>query len=130
MARASGFTLLEVMVALVVFSLAALALIRLEGQAIRTVALLDDTALAQLVAHNVVVDSITDVRVPPRGETAGTETNGGRNWAWKRQVQPLGDQGAFRIDVTVLGADGAVAGRLTAVRPPAVPPRAPAQGAA
>ncbi len=123
MADTRGFTLLEVMVALVVFSLAALALIRLEGQTIRTVSTLDETAVAQLVAHNVVVDALTDARVPTLGQTQGSETNGGRVWSWTRLVEPLGDAGAFRIDVRVLGANGGVAGRLSAVRPPPMEPR-------
>ena len=71
------------------------------------------------------VEAITDARVPARGTAQGVEQNGGRAWRWRRDVQPLGDQGAFRVDVTVAGPEGGVLGRLSAVRPPAIPPRQP-----
>ena len=87
--------------------------------------LLDETMVAQMVARNVMVESLTDARVPPRGVTQGVEQNGGRGWTWRRETSPLGDQGAFRVDVTVASPEGAVLGRLSAVRPPAIPPRQP-----
>ena len=50
----------EIMVALAVFSLAALALIRLEGQTIRSTGILSATLLAQTVARNVAIEAVTD----------------------------------------------------------------------
>lgn len=120
-----GFTLIEMMVALAVFSLAGLALIRLEGATIRSAAILDNTLMAQIVARNVAVEALTDLRPPTRGTIAGTETNGGRVWRWQRLAAPIGDQGAMRIDVTVTDPDGSAAGRLTVIRPPATAPRKP-----
>lgn len=122
-AAAAGFTLVEIIVALAVFSLAALALLRLEGQTVRSAQLLDETMLAQTVARNVVVEALTDARPPVRGTQQGVEQNGGRAWTWRRLAEPLGDQGAIRIEVSVAGPNGAVLGRLSAVRPPALPPR-------
>ena len=46
-----GFTLIEIMVALAVFSLAAMALVRLESATIRGASILDDTLVAQMVAR-------------------------------------------------------------------------------
>ncbi|MBX9813069.1 MAG: type II secretion system minor pseudopilin GspI, partial [Sphingomonas sp.] len=69
----SGFTLIEIIVALAVFSLAALALLRLEGQTVLSARLLDETMVAQMVARNVMVEAMTDARVPPRGLTQGIE---------------------------------------------------------
>lgn len=122
---AQGFTLIEMMVALAVFSLAGLALIRLEGATIRSAAIIDDTMMAQIVAHNVAVEAITDLRPPTAGSVSGSETNGGRSWRWQRLSAPIGDQGAMRIDVTVTSAEGATIGRLTVIRPPATAPRRP-----
>ena len=119
--RRNGFTLIEIMVALAVFSLAALALIRLEGQTIRSTAALSATLLAQTVARNVAVEAVTDVQPPVRGRTTGVEQNGGRAWTWTRDVRAIGDGDIVRIDVSVAGADGAVLGRMTMVRPPADP---------
>ncbi len=122
---ASGFTLIEMMVALAVFSLAGLALIRLEGATIRSAGILDNTLMAQIVARNVAVEALTDPRPPTAGSIGGSEANGGRNWRWQRLAARIGDQGAMRIDVTVTDPEGATIGRLTVIRPPATAPRKP-----
>lgn len=120
MSRAErGFTLIEIMVALAVFSLAALALVRLEGQTIRSTGVVAATLLAQTVARNVAIEAVTDAQPPVRGRSSGVEQNGGRAWAWTREVQPLGDGDVMRVDVSVSDASGAVLGRMTMVRPPA-----------
>lgn len=115
---ARGFTLIEVMVALAVFSLAALALIRLEGATIRSTALLGDTVLAQMVARNVAVDAVTAPTPPALGRAAGVEQNGGRPWRWVREVRHAGNSDVLRIDVAVLDQGGRALGRLTMIRPP------------
>lgn len=115
-----GFTLIEIMVALVVFSLAALALIRLEGQTIRSTGAVSATLLAQTVARNVAIEAVTDAQPPVRGRANGVEAAGGRNWTWVREVQPLGDGDVQRVDVEVSDEGGAVLGRATMVRPPTV----------
>lgn len=104
------------MVALAVFSLAALALIRLEGATIRGATILDSTLTAQLVARNVAIEAVTDARPPTIGDTSGTETNGGRSWQWTRHVEPTGDARILRIDVTVADSAGVRQGRITMVR--------------
>jgi general secretion pathway protein I len=114
-----GFTLIEIMVALAVFSLAALALIRLEGATIRSTALLQSTLLAQIVARNVAVEAVSDVQPPTRGRVSGTEQNGGRVWRWTRDVRAIGDGDVMRVDVAVADSQGAVLGRATMIRPPA-----------
>jgi general secretion pathway protein I len=112
----NGFTLIEIMVALAVFSLAALALIRLEGATIRGATILDSTLTAQLVARNVAIEAVTDARPPTLGDTSGVETNGGRSWSWSRHVEATGDARILRIDVTVADPAGVRQGRITMVR--------------
>jgi general secretion pathway protein I len=111
-----GFTLIEMMVALAVFSLAALALIRLEGATIRGATTLDTTLMAQIVARNVAYTAMTDARAPTLGVASGVEQNGGRSWAWTRVVAPTGDARILKIDVTVMDPSGRSAGHLTVVR--------------
>lgn len=113
-----GFTLIEMMVALAVFSLAALALIRLEGATIRSAGTLDATLLAQIVARNVAVESLTDAVPPVVGESRGVEDNGGRAWSWRRIVTPIGDQKVLQIEVSVSDPAGTALGHLTVIRPP------------
>ncbi len=114
--RESGFTLIEMMVALAVFSLAALALIRLEGATIRGASILDSTLTAQMVARNVAIEAMTDARTPTLGIAKGVEQNGGRAWTWTRETRPTGDARIVRIDVEVMDAAGSRQGHLTVVR--------------
>jgi len=111
-----GFTLLEMLVALLVFSLAALALLRLEGATIRSTADLDTQTIAQMVARNVAVETITDPIAPALGTTYGSVENGGRNWRWERQTALTADQRIVRVDIAVIDAAGQGAAKLTVVR--------------
>lgn len=116
--RHEGFTLIEVMVALAVFGLAALALVRLQGAGIRGTAMVDSATVAQIVARNVAVEAMTDPRPPAPGRAEGVEVNAGRSWRWTREVRPTGDARILRIDVRVADAAGTTHGQLTVVRPP------------
>lgn len=111
-----GFTLLEMLVALAVFSLAALALVRLQGVTLRTAADLDSKALGQIVARNLMVEVQTDPLPPSIGEADGDVTNGGRRWHWSRVVKPTDDRRLLQIDLTVDGQPGASPVALSFVR--------------
>jgi general secretion pathway protein I len=120
-----GFTLIEIMVALAVFSLAALALVRLESATIRGATTLDDTLVGNLVARTIAVEAITEARAPALGTAAGVEASGGRSWRWTRSVRATGNAQVVRVDVAVANARGQVVGTATAIRPPDVPVVAP-----
>ena len=111
-----GFTLLEMLVALAVFSLAAMALVRLQGVTLRTAADLDAKALGQIVARNLMVEWQTD-RIPPaQGEEQGEVSNGGRRWHWTRTVKETGEPRLLQIDVTVEGQPGTSPAALSFLR--------------
>ncbi|AUW58697.1 type II secretion system protein GspI [Sphingobium sp. SCG-1] len=112
----SGFTLLEMLVALAVFSLAALALIRLQGVTIRTAADLDSKVLAQMVARNLMVGWQTDTQPPSLGEANGEVENAGQRWRWTREATKLDDQRLMRVDVRVEGQNSPAPAVLTFVR--------------
>jgi general secretion pathway protein I len=120
-ARDGGFTLIEIMVALAVFSLAVLALLRLETATIRGATTLDDSLIAGLVARNVANDAVTEAQPPVAGRTTGSEVNGGRSWNWIRNVRGTGNASIVRIDVAVTNAAGQVVGKTTAIRPADTP---------
>ncbi|SCW82678.1 general secretion pathway protein I [Sphingobium faniae] len=111
-----GFTLLEMLVALAVFSLAALALVRLQGVTLRTAADLDSKALGQIVARNLMVEVQTDPAPPSAGEEEGEVENGGRRWHWKRVVKATDDKRLLQVDLTVDGQAGASPAMLSFVR--------------
>lgn len=102
-----GFTLLEMLVALAVFSLAALALIRLQAVSIRTAADLGERQIARIVAHNLMVEAQSDPDPLAVGERDGEVENGGRQWRWEQKVSASDEADIVRVDVRVISADNA-----------------------
>ncbi len=111
-----GFTLVEMLVALAIFSLAALALLRLEGATVTTTALLQEQALAQVVARNLAVEALTDPEPPAFGATRGETVNAGRKWRWTRIVGRSPEPRIQLIRIEVRSDRGPEAANLTLFR--------------
>ena len=112
----AGFTLIEMLVALAIFSLAALALLRLEGATVANTARLQDQAIAQIVARNIAVEAITDPVAPPVGTTSGQIANAGRNWGWTRIVALSPEPRIQQITIRVTGQLGPEGAALVVFR--------------
>ena len=111
-----GFTLIEMLVALAIFSLAALALLRLEGATVANTARLQDQAMAQIVARNLAVEVMTDPVAPAFGRESGEAVNGGRSWSWTRVVDRSPEPRIQQIEIEVRSRMGPEAARLTVFR--------------
>lgn len=111
-----GFTLIEMMVALAIFSLAALALLRLEGATLTGTARLADATMAQIVARNLAVDILTSPRPPAFGDDTGSVVNGGATWHWSRSVTRTDDVRIARVDLQVADEAGRTLTRLSIAR--------------
>ena len=115
----NGFTLLEIMVALAIFSLAALAMVRLQGYSVRSTANLGDSSMAWQVARNVAVEILSNPAPPTLGETRGEELNGGQNWRWTAKASATDDSRLVTVEIDVVGTGNAALrkARLTIARP-------------
>ncbi len=105
-----GFTLIETLVALAVFSLAALALLNLSGENTRSAARVETRTLAGVVAENVGIEAVIAPGLAD-GETAGETGMAGRTWRWTRVVTGTDDPGLQRIEVRVSTDEGQVSDR-------------------
>jgi general secretion pathway protein I len=115
----NGFTLLEIMVALAIFSLAALAMVRLQGYSVRSTSNLGDSSMAWQVARNVAVEILSNPTPPTLGETRGEELNGGQNWTWTATTRSTDDSRLVTVEIDVVGTGNAALrrARLTIARP-------------
>ena len=104
------------LVALAIFSLAALALLRLEGATVTNTARLGGQAMAQAVARNIAVETMTDPVAPAFGSDAGTVVNGGRPWAWSRLVGRSPEPRIQMITIQVRSSTGPEAASLILFR--------------
>ena len=104
------------LVALAIFSLAALALLRLGGATAANSARLTEQALAQMVARNLAVEVQTDPQPPAFGTQTGVATNAGRQWRWTRVVERSPEARIQLITIRVEGEQGIGAATLTLFR--------------
>ena len=107
------------MVALAIFSLVALAMVRLQGYSVRSTSNLGDSSMAWQVARNVAVQILSNPTPPTLGETRGEELNGGQNWQWTARTSSTDDSRLVTVDIDVVGTGNAAQrkARLTIARP-------------
>ena len=110
-----GFTLIEMLVALAVFSIAALALMRLDVFAIAQTSAIADARLADIVAHNEAALATTDPTLT-LGENRLVVTNGGSTFDVARRVTPTDDKRLVRVDIAAVQQGGRGRAVLTLVK--------------
>ncbi len=112
----AGFSLLEMLVALAVFSIAALALIKLQGASLMQTAELDSRLYSEVVVRNLAVEALTDPNPPSLGDSQGATTNAGRSFTWRRTTSALDGGEMLKVDLAVKQAAGPEV-TLTVLRP-------------
>lgn len=110
-----GFTLIEMLVALAVFSIAALALMRLDIYAISQTSAIADARLADIVARNEAALATTDPGLT-LGESRSTVTNGGSTFDVVRRITPTPDKRLMRVDIAAVQQGGRGRAVLTVVK--------------
>jgi len=104
------------LVALSVFAIAALALMRLDGFALATAADLDARAMANLVVRNEAALAATDSGPIVRGTTQANVTNGGRTFVVRKTISPTDDQRLVRIDLVAEDQGSGARSMMTMVK--------------
>ena len=110
-----GFTLIEMLVALAIFSIAALALMRLDIYAISQTSAIADARLADIVARNEAALATTDPNLT-LGESRSTVTNGGSAFDVVRRITPTADKRLVRVDIAAVQQVGRGRAVLTLVK--------------
>ena len=100
-ASQAGFTLVEVLAALAVFSIAAVGISQSAGETTRGAAHMEAKFLASIVAENQLVEITIDPNSPQLGSASGTEIQRGRTFNWIRQIVPTERPDVIAISVTV-----------------------------
>ncbi|WP_218310480.1 type II secretion system minor pseudopilin GspI [Alteromonas antoniana] len=101
MKRFSGMTLLEVMVALLIFALTGSAILKAAGDHLSSVGQIEEITFANWVASNRMNQlKLTDTW-PPKNNEKGSMEMADRTWFWQQTVKKTNDDDLRAVDVTV-----------------------------
>ncbi len=97
--REEGFTLVEVLAALLIFSFAIIGLTRAGTESVRAVSVLKDKSYAGIVADNQLIRA----RIKPLevGAKTGEESVSGNAYQWRVETSKTESAGFYRLIVTV-----------------------------
>ena len=98
---AKGFTLVEVLVALAIVSIALMSALRAAGQGTNNVGELRSRLLAGWVAENLLAEQRARADWLPLGMQRGTSHQGGLDFAWREEVIATPNAAFRRVDVQV-----------------------------
>lgn len=101
-----GFTLLEVLVALLLLSLAMVALVRSVGQEAGALGQQREATLAQWVAANQLAEVRLRRQLPDSGHAQGRARMGDRDWRWQLDARATDVPGMLQLEVRVFLAEG------------------------
>ena len=110
-----GFTLIEVLAALVIVSLGMLGVIQAVSQTASNSVYLRDKTLAHWIAMNRLTEVRLAQAAPPLSKTSDELDYAGRRWRWTMEVQETAVESMRRIDVRVAAADAGEEGSALAV---------------
>lgn len=100
-----GFTLVEVLVALVIFGVVAASVLKTMQDGIRQQMLMEERLAANLVAQQVLAEVRLRSPWPPLGEKAERVPVGGREWQVTARVEATSEERMRRITIEVAQPD-------------------------
>lgn len=87
-----GFTLIEVMLAMAVFSIAGVALLGAASNNAQNIGHLENKMFANWVASNQLVEANLSQQWPPKNNLKGEVELAGRTWFWQQKVLETTDK--------------------------------------
>jgi len=103
--RTRGFTLIEVLAALVIVALGMLGVIQAVSQTARNGTYLRDKTFAHWIALNLVTERRLSQTTPEVSASSDEVEYAGRRWKWTLRVTQTGVESLRRMDVSVRLAD-------------------------
>lgn len=112
--NARGMTLLEVMVALVIFALTSTAVLKAASDHLSAIGTIEEITFATWVANNRLSQLSMENQWPPKNNLKGSQDMSERTWYWQQTVVKTNDEGLRSVEVTV-GLDENYENSITSV---------------
>lgn len=96
-----GMTLLEVMVALVIFAITGTAIMKAATDHLSGVEQIEEITFATWVANNQMTQAMLSKQWPPKNDEKGSMEMSGRTWYWQQRVVKTNDDHLRAIEISV-----------------------------
>ena len=96
-----GFTLVEVLAALLIFSTAILGLMHAGTENIRAMSALEQKQIAGIIADNQLILALNNNEPLRRGTRQDVSKMAGRDWHWQILTQETGQAGFYKLTISV-----------------------------
>lgn len=114
LARQSGLTLLEVMVALFIFAVTGTAIMKAASEHLNGVGQIEEVAVATWVANNRLNELMMERPWPLKNNQKGQQDMAGRTWYWTQVVKATNDSDFKAVEISV-SLNESRAGNITTV---------------
>lgn len=113
--KITGFTLIEVMLAMAIFSVAGVALLGVADNNYRHISHLEEQMFANWVASNQLVELSLDKTWPPKNNRKGEVDMAGRTWYWQQKVVKTANEEMRQVtmEIRLVEDDELVSASLT-----------------
>lgn len=99
--RTAGMTLLEVMVALLIFAITGTAVMKAASEHLNNITVIEDVTFATWVANNRLARVQLEGRWPPQNNHKGSEELADRTWYWRQIVKETTDKDMRAVEIEV-----------------------------
>jgi general secretion pathway protein I len=99
--KQQGMTLLEVMVALLIFAVTGTAILKASGDHLGGVRIIQDITFATWVANNRLTALQLEKTWPPKNNAKGSQEMAGSTWYWLQTVEKTVDEDLMLVEVSV-----------------------------
>ncbi|GGD76943.1 type II secretion system minor pseudopilin GspI [Lacimicrobium alkaliphilum] len=99
--KSMGMTLLEVMVALLIFAITGTAVMKAASEHLNNITVIEDVTFATWVANNRLARMQLEGRWPPQNNAKGTEELADRTWHWRQVVTETTDKDMRSVEIEV-----------------------------
>ncbi|GAC35305.1 general secretion pathway protein I [Paraglaciecola polaris LMG 21857] len=94
-------TLLEVMVALVIFAMTATAIMKAASDHLGSIGQIEEITYATWVANNRLTELQLSSKWPPKNNAKGEQEMSDRTWYWQQKVTKTNDKELLSVEVSV-----------------------------
>jgi general secretion pathway protein I len=99
--KRSGFTLLELLVAMAIFATAGMAIMQASSAHIRSLSQLEDLTIASYVANNQMQLALLETEWPGKESSQGEVEMANRTWLWRQTISKLTDDDLRLVQISV-----------------------------